>query len=158
MTRKCSLCGKNEVEAIVHFKIGGLGFDFVNKTNKCSNCIKGDIIHIMRVKDEQGYHFITLRNRKIQVNWFLYRKLYMDSCNYHALPITRYFFNEMTKVLEQLGVISFKSGWNEQQKRYDNYDSSMMIDWKSIYLNKFIVSGRRPSHLRKTSFCRGIKV
>lgn len=133
---KCELCGLNEIEKEVHFKIRWLNFDFLNQTNKCGRCIKGTFIHIIRMKDEQDCHLVILKNGNIKVNWLLYLKWYNDFCNYHTIPITRYVFVEMTQALERLGVISFKSGWNEQQKRYDNYNSGMMIEWKSIYLTR----------------------
>lgn len=133
---KCRLCGIHEVEKEVHFKIRELSFSFSNKMNRCGKCVKKAFIHTLRMKDEQDRRFVILKNGDIQVNWSLYRKWYRDSCGYHALPIIRYVVEEMTQVLEQLGVISFNSGWNEQQKGYNNCHSGMMIDWRSIYLTR----------------------
>lgn len=133
---KCRLCGLNEAEKEVHFKIRWLNFDFVNQTNKCGRCVKGEFIHIMKIKDEQGCHFIALKNGEIQVNWPLYRKWYKESCYYHAIPIVHHVFKEMTQMLERLGVVSFDSGWNTERKMYNNYDSGMRIDREPIYLTR----------------------
>jgi len=131
---QCQWC-EREVGQRVCFEVGSLRFDFPNQTNRCSRCIEKTFIHMIRMRDTQGCYFVRSRKGKIEVGWSLYLEWYKRNCDFEGGFIARYTFEEMTQILEHLGIISFESTRNGNYAHV-HYNSLMKIGTRPIYLTR----------------------